>query len=108
MLYAEAVNPEQNSVRKRISIKNTKIKCNSCASPLGELIETEPKLNGNVEITHQYLCPCGGESFIVKSKYNAYFHSDAKYIVTSIANVGNNRFKSTLEEHHEKSDTDTL
>ncbi len=108
MLFAEAVNPEPNSGKKRISIKNTKIRCTKCSSLLGELIETEPKLSGDVEIKHQYLCPCGGESFVVKSRYNAYFHSDAKFIVTNIVNVGNNKFRSTLEEYHEKSDTDSL
>jgi hypothetical protein len=108
MLYANVSNPDKNSIKKRIALKTTKVACNTCCQCLGEFIETEPKLSNGTEIKHLYVCPCGGESFVVKSSYNAFFHSSEGLIVTSITNIGTNKYKSILEKHDEKNVSDFI
>lgn len=90
----------RNSKKKSQKIvKTTKVVCTKCSRKLGEMLEVMPALKNNTEIKHIYVCPCGGESFTAKVNHNAYFLSEDGLSVTSIANVGANKYKSTLETH---------
>lgn len=90
----------RNSVKKQQKVvKTTKVTCNECSRKLGQMLEVLPSLKNNIEIKHIYVCPCGGESFTVKVKHSAYFLSEEGLSVTSIADVGTNKYKSTLETH---------
>lgn len=101
MIRAEVNNPDKILKQKIEPLKTTKVKCNTCGIILGELIEIDVGLSMNKEIVNMYMCPCGGESFAVKSKQKTYFHSAPELVVTSITNISDNRYKSILERHDE-------
>lgn len=93
---------DSNSLEKkqRKTVKTSKVVCTQCSRPLGELIETNPKLANDVELKHVFVCPCGGESFTVKVKYTTFFLAGEGLITTSIVDNGSNKFKSTLENYN--------
>lgn len=92
MLVAEV---SQGKSNKRELLKSTTIKCNSCNKVLGELIETTPELD--IEYKHEYVCPCGGETFVIKTENTTFFHSAEEFVVSNIINISNNKFRSILE-----------
>jgi hypothetical protein len=96
-LIVEVTDSRNSEKKSRKTLKTTKVVCTQCSLQLGEMIETEPKLANNTELKHIFVCPCGGESFVVKVKYTAYFLANDGLITSSINDDGNNRFKSVLE-----------
>lgn len=87
--------------KKRNLIKSTKVVCNTCNRKLGEVMETDPKLACDAEMKHIFVCPCGGESFVVKTKYTSFFLSDETLLTSSIQDIGTNKFRTTLENYNE-------
>lgn len=50
----------------------TKANCSSCGRNLGHSIETS---RPGREFSHIYICPCGGDSFTIRTKSASYFLS---------------------------------
>ncbi len=78
--------------------KETKVKCIDCSCQLGSVIETDTQSGPLLlrDKKHVFKCPCGGESFTVKTTNDCYFLSDDKFQVTSINSETPTKFVYTL------------
>jgi hypothetical protein len=100
-IEVEVKKPENSKKVTRRTVKTSQVKCTNCSRILGDLIEADPKLANDIEQKHIFICPCGGESFVVKVQYTAFFLSAEGLITSSIQEIGSNKFKSILEIYNE-------
>jgi len=72
----------------------TKVICSACERQLGHSIETT---RPGKEFSHVYICPCGGDSFTIKTKSMSYFLS-ADNLTVSDTKIKNGVFFYTMQE----------